>query len=393
MKQRRANQEDLQKILKKEFMNFSYLDRFELNQKGLPKVSVIVPTFNRCQNPLKQNTNPLEWCLESLQSQKGNVLDEIIIVNDASTDNTKEVVTSFQQKTDMPIVYIENEKNLGSSISRNRGVKRSKNNHIMFLDDDCVFSKWMIFGAAFTLDKLGDSTAAVQMPVYHRKTVPRPIDSKEIGVLDIKKGIITSNYEGFPIDYIKNLESNFIDEDLKILKPIKIKNLGGVFLTKKNVFEKIGGFPDFFTWRNGYREETDIALRFTRKRYKLFFTPDPKFYCVHLKYGSSGKQDFKTIDLELKSFIQESNITRIGTGNRVDSKEWFYSFITGTYTTLGRQSRKAADKFKYEIHKNFVVGNSFGAVDTDEKIYDYNIREAIFNQAIEDGNKWMGKIK
>jgi len=251
----------------------------------------------------------------------------------------------------------------------------------------------MIFGADFTLDRLGDSVAAVHVPVYHRKTTPTPIKKSEIGVLNLEKGIITANFEGFPLDYLRNPNANFIDQKLKIIKPLEIKNLAGVFLTKKNLFEEIGGFPDFFTWRNGYREETDIALRFTMKGYELFFTPDPKFYCVHLKYGSSGKQDFKTIDPELESFIQESNITRIGSGNRVDPEEWFYSFIASTYATLGRQSRKAADKFKYEIQKNFVVGNSFGAVGTDKKIDDYDTRETIFNQAIEDGNKLMAEIK
>ncbi len=383
-------QEKLQTLLKKECFKPTYLDQSfpkYFPNTNLPKISAIVPTFNRCPNPVSENSNPLGWCLESLAVQKGDVLGEVIIVNDASGDNTEEVVRSFQDKLGVPLVYERNEINKGSSKSRNLAVGMAKYDLVMFLDDDCVFSKWMFFGANFTLEKLEDSVAAVHLPVYHRKTVPVPVDKNQIGVLNLEEGIITGNYEGFPVDYLKNPEAHFIDEDLKIIKPIKITNLGGIFLAKKNIFEEIGGFPEFFTWRNGFREETDVALRFGRSGHSIYFTPDPKFYCVHLKYGATGEHDFKELDPTLQSFVEQSNITRSNTGNRVGLEEWFHSFITSTYATLGRESSEAAQKFKYGIYKNFVVGNTMKAAGIGTKINDYETREAIFNQAIEDGNK------
>jgi len=38
----------------------------------------------------------------------------------------------------------------------------------MFVDDDCVFDPRMLFGAAFTLDSLPESAAAIHVPIYHR---------------------------------------------------------------------------------------------------------------------------------------------------------------------------------------------------------------------------------
>ena len=57
----------------------NYLNFFDTNNIGnkLPGVSVIVPTFNRSPNPVGKDSNPLEWCLNSLNDQKGTFLGVI----------------------------------------------------------------------------------------------------------------------------------------------------------------------------------------------------------------------------------------------------------------------------------------------------------------------------
>jgi len=327
--------EKYREILKRNYFNPSYLDNFSINgQFNLSKISVVIPTYNRAPHPAEQDSNPLGWCLESLLTQKHSGLDEIIIVDDASTDYTEEIVSDFSDKSDIPIVYLRNSQNLGSSISRNIGVRESKNNLIMFLDDDCVFSRYMLFGANYTLNQLDENVAALHLPVYHRKTIPNLVNLNDIGILDLKKGIMTGNYDGFPIEYIESLKDNFLNQELKILKPIQIKNLAGVFLIKKEMFKEIGGFPEFFTWRNGYREETNVALKLTNKGYKMFFTPDPKFHCVHLKYGAQGNIAKKEKSMGLEFLIEQSNIPRVNTGNRVGIEEWFFDRIISDYVTL-----------------------------------------------------------
>ena len=391
MKEKQTEEENLQEMLKEDYLHASYLDKFPLNEKyNLPNITAVIPTFNRSPHVVKEDSNPLGWCLESLLAQRGSGLDEIIIVDDASTDYTKDVVRTFQEKSSVPIIYLNNEKNLGSSISRNIAVKHSKNDLVMFLDDDCVFSKYMFFGANFTLDHFDESVSALHLPVYHRKTIPKLVDINDIGVLDLKKGVIVANFDGFPIQYLNDLENHLIDTDLKILTPIEIKNLAGVFLIKKRIFEKIGGFPEFFTWKNGYREETDVALKLSEGGYKMLFTPDPKFFCVHLKYGADGEKNEKEAEPNLKSLIEQSNIHRCNTGNRVDTAEWFYSLLLSTYTLLGRRNSEGAKRYLYETYKNFVINNQLIMPDIERKIDDFKTRKNIFDRVVEEGNRVLG---
>ena len=383
-------QEDLQRILEREFMASSYLDRFKLDPKGeLPKISAVIPTYNRCPHTVEEESNPLGWCLESLLAQRSGGLAEIVVIDDASTDHTEEVVKNFSERSPIQIVYLRNPENKGSSISRNLAVEASKSNYVMFVDDDCVFSKYFLFGANFTLNKLEEDVAALHLPVYHRRTVPDLVRIKDIGVLDLEEGVITGNHNGFPIEFAEDLEGNFLDEKLKIIRPFEIKNLGGVFLARKKAFQSVGGFPEDFTWRNGYREETEVALKLQEEGYRIFLTPDPKFFCVHLKYGAQGDIHKREQELEprLRYFVYESNVSRINTGNRVDPEEWFFSKIVGTYVTLGQRSPEAASRYLNDTHESFVLGNEESVTGVGGRIEDPLKREQIFERAIKEGDR------
>lgn len=87
-------------------------------------VSVIIPTFNR------QST--LDRAISSVLNQTYNNL-ECLIVDDCSTDATKELVESFDDKR---VKYFRNDKNLGVSYSRNLGFKYSRGDYIALLDSD-----------------------------------------------------------------------------------------------------------------------------------------------------------------------------------------------------------------------------------------------------------------
>ena len=382
-----------ERVLARGDMQTSYLDRFSLDSHDLPSVSVIIPTFNRSPNPLEKDSNPLGWCLESLLAQKGKVLDEIIIIDDGSVDYTRGLVEHFSNITPTNIVYLRNNENKGVPFSINRGIKRSRNNLLMFVDDDCIFSKYMLFGANYTLNKLENRAAALQLPVYHRKIFSRPLDMNKIGVLDLEKGIMDGNYDGFPIEYAEDLENSFIDKELKIIKPFEIKNIGGIVLSKKEALEEAGLFPEFFTWKNNYRIESYLSMALSDLGYTLFFTPDPKFHCIHLKYGAHSTQDnHKKINPALRRLISQSNITRENTGCRVDPEEWFFDRIISTYVTLGIKSREAADRYVEETRKIFVEENGLGVSGVGTKIKDKSERNRIFEEAVREGDKLMGKL-
>lgn len=92
---------------------------------GKVKVSIIIPTFNRAKELLT--------CLRSIAKQ--NYQDyEVIVVDDASTDNIEEVLeaSGWLKK----IIYKRNPRNLGVSVSKNVGVKASEGSYLWFLDSD-----------------------------------------------------------------------------------------------------------------------------------------------------------------------------------------------------------------------------------------------------------------
>ena len=92
-------------------------------------VSVIITTSNRA--------NLLCRAIESVINQTYKNL-EIIVVDDASKDNTYQVVKSYMAK-DSRVAYIKNDKPSGANVSRNKGIKQAKGFFIAGLDDDDEF--------------------------------------------------------------------------------------------------------------------------------------------------------------------------------------------------------------------------------------------------------------
>ena len=390
MKSNEEIQAKHERAVKSPYLQTSHLDKQDLDEYGhLSPVSAIVPTFNRCPNSAEEDSNPLGWCLESLLAQEGPGLAEIVVVDDASEDHTEEVIDRFSGISEIPIVYVQNKKNLGSSLTKNIGVENSNNDLVLFLDDDCIFSKYLFFGASYTFDRLGSSAGALHLPVYQRKTTPDPMKMSEIGVFDANAGTILGNHNGLPIEYSKDLNQSFMGGDLKILKPMEISTLAGIFISSKKILEKVGGYPEFFTWSNGYREETHLGLEMQRAGYGLFFTPDPKFYCVHLKYGAHGQESkYLDLDPQLGRLVTASNMAHEHTGNRVDPEEWFFSRIISTYVTLGIRNSDAATRYLQETHKEFVENNDLSMSGVNGvKINNIGDRRRIFERAVDEGSK------
>lgn len=90
-------------------------------------VSIIIPVFNTGKY--------LSQCFDSVLNQTYTDI-EIIVVDDHSTDAlTLEVLKQYQEKYPN-FLLITNEKNMGLSVSRNRGVSIAKGEYFTFLDSD-----------------------------------------------------------------------------------------------------------------------------------------------------------------------------------------------------------------------------------------------------------------
>ena len=95
----------------------------------MKKVSVIIPVYN--------SSKYIKECIESVINQTYKNL-EIIVIDDRSTDNSVEIIKSIKDKR---IKLIEQEKNMGVAIARNKGIKASNGDYICFLDSDDYWYK------------------------------------------------------------------------------------------------------------------------------------------------------------------------------------------------------------------------------------------------------------
>jgi teichuronic acid biosynthesis glycosyltransferase TuaG len=91
-----------------------------------PLVSVIMPMYN--------SEEFIQQAISSVQDQSYSHW-ELIIIDDASTDNSLEIATNLQKK-DPRIKLLQNTTNLGTGVSRNIGIEKAEGHFIAFLDAD-----------------------------------------------------------------------------------------------------------------------------------------------------------------------------------------------------------------------------------------------------------------
>lgn len=110
-----------------------------------PLVSVIMPAYNVSKF--------ITETLNSLMAQT-YVNWELIVVDDCSTDNTAEIIQSYN---DNRIYYIKNDVNSGVAQTRNRALREARGKYVAFLDSDDVWKN----------NKLEKQVAFMQNNNYH----------------------------------------------------------------------------------------------------------------------------------------------------------------------------------------------------------------------------------
>lgn len=88
------------------------------------KISVIIPTY--------EHAHTIKRCLDSVLSQSRKA-DEIIVVDDGSTDGTSEILKSLDSR-----VSVISQSNQGAPRARNNGFERSSGDFVLFCDADVV---------------------------------------------------------------------------------------------------------------------------------------------------------------------------------------------------------------------------------------------------------------
>lgn len=227
-------------------------------------ISIIIPTHNRAEI--------LEYLLIELNNQKGKF--EIIIVDDASTDGTREMIKNTALHLKYKLKYIRLKHQLGLPTSRNIGVKHSNHEIVGFIDDDCFPIRNDLFKKAKKwLKSKKSKIVGVGGPVFLRSSKQDP---------SLSKIEISSRMIGKINKIIPEIIGNFY---IKPKKPILVDTLpGGNMYFNKSIIYRCKGFNPQFDG-NHYREETDFCLK--AKEYgEIIF--DPKMLVNHLRINFGG---------------------------------------------------------------------------------------------------------
>ena len=171
-------------------------------------ISIIIPMYNEEKN--------ISNCIESIINQTYNNI-EIILVNDGSTDNTKQICEKYSKK-DKRIILI-NKINEGVSIARNIGIQKANGEYITFIDSDDTLE---LDAYETCIKEMKKENADIVCFNYRRMNIETNF-KKRYGIKEKKEYIFPEILE----DYLSNDQYNKIGEANwnKIFKYEIIKNI------------------------------------------------------------------------------------------------------------------------------------------------------------------------
>jgi GT2 family glycosyltransferase len=209
-----------------------------------PSISVVVPTYNRAAR--------LERLLRVMAEQQVAGGFEVIVVDDASPDETPEVLERLRAALPMELRVVRQPQNRGPATARNTGWRAANGSAVAFTDDDCMPEPgWL----AALVRALHDADIA------QGKTVIDPSGAGAVGPFGHTIEVLaeTGFYETCNIAY------------------------------RRQVLESLGGFDE--TFRMAYGEDTDLGWRGRSAGASTAFAPDavvrhevrPSDFVAHLR--------------------------------------------------------------------------------------------------------------
>lgn len=203
------------------------------------KVSAVLPVFNA------QST--LERAIKSLLIQPE--VDQIILVNDGSSDGCQEICRRFAQEYDHVEVYShQNGDNLGAPASRNLGLRYVKNAWVQFMDADDELLPGKIYSQLQLLK--GDEALVIgNFTMHHadRTELIFPLKDLWSGLISTRLGISVSNL--WNAEWIR--KAGGWDESLPNMQEyhlmFEIMKLNGRTVFSEGIFTNIYSQPNSIT--------------------------------------------------------------------------------------------------------------------------------------------------
>lgn len=250
----------------------------------------------------------LRGCLQSIYRYKHKVTFEVIVVDNNSTDGTVEMI----EKEFSQVRLIKNETNRGFPIANNQGIKASRGRYILLLNSDTEIKPDTFEVMVKFLDRKKNAAVVGCKHIYPDGRLQRTAYSfPTLG---------TVMCETFILDRLFPRSRIFGRKELSFWDYASVRQvdwvMGSCFLVRRKSIEEVGLMAEhYFIWG----EDTDWCLRFKRKGWYVYFTPETSITHV----GSQSTTRYKGKDY----------------------KRWRIWFVCESY--------KSMDKFYYKFYKNY----------------------------------------
>ncbi len=204
-------------------------------------VSVVIVTRDRKKKGLK--------AIVSIYEQRYSPL-EVILVDNASLDNTAEIIKRKYPKT----IIVTSQTNIGGAGGRNLGLSYAKGKFVFFMDDD-AFADIHALSELVKVIREDPKVGIVQPKIYYA-------DKKNI-IQGVGHGINLLTGRVFGIGVGERDHGQY--EEI-----MDIPMVGCTWLVKKSVFQKIGTYDeDFFI----PYEDSDFSIRAKKAGFRICFVP------------------------------------------------------------------------------------------------------------------------
>ncbi len=241
-----------------------------------PRISVIIPTYNQ--------SGTLRRAVSSVLGQTFDNF-EIVVVNDASTDETKAVLSRFG---DPRIRTVSHGKNRGAAASRNTGIRESTGDFIAFLDSD---DEWLQDKLSQQIAMIGAAPPDMQACCTRYFVTLNPYDKSWRRMLPLEH------------DWFTHLLRRGCD-----LSP------GSTLMARRSIFEELGLFDETLQ----RYEDWDWLLRYAR-RFKIGITQET-LAVVHLSHPPVSGILADAIKVFLPRWIEEARKLGYFTGRRFKAR-------------------------------------------------------------------------